>query len=260
MSWALKRRLIALAVVVVLLVLFGVFVVYPYFNKPATCTDNKQNGTETGIDCGGKCKIACIFEADKISVLWSRTFQVVEGRYNAVAYVENKNKNKAIERINYKFRFADKDNIYIGEREGSTTIPPAGKFAIFEPAIDVGNSIPVYTNFEFTQTPIWVNIPDEKLDQLKITVFGIRLEDENASPRLSAEIKNNSFLDVEEVGVVAILYDSMGNAINASRTYFDSLGPEATEILNFTWPEPFNRPVVAKEIIPLYNIFSTKLK
>lgn len=260
MSWAIKRRLIVMAVATVLLLLFAVFVVYPYFNKPANCTDNKQNGTETGIDCGGKCKIACIFEADKISILWSRTFQVVEGRYNAVAYVENKNKNKAIERINYKFRFADKDNIYIGEREGSTTIPPAGKFAIFEPAIDVGNSIPVYTNFEFTQTPVWVNIPDEKIDQLKITVSSIRLEDETTSPRVFAEIKNNSFLDVKEVGVVAILYDAMGNAINASRTYFDSLGPEATEVVNFTWPEPFNRPVVAKEIIPLYNIFSTKLK
>ncbi len=260
MSWALKRRLIVMAVVTVLLLLFAVFVVYPYFNKPANCTDNKQNGTETGVDCGGKCKIACIFEADKISILWSRTFQVVEGRYNAVAYVENKNKNKAIERINYKFRFADKDNIYIGEREGSTTIPPAGKFAIFEPAIDVGNSIPVYTNFEFTQTPIWVNIPDEKIDQLQLTVSSIKLEDDGTGPRLSAEIKNNSFLNVQEVGVVAIVYDSMGNAINASRTYLDSLAPDSVEALNFTWPEAFSRPVVAKEIIPLYNIFSTKLK
>lgn len=260
MSWALKRRLIVLAVMAVLLLLFGVFVVYPYFNKPANCTDNKQNGTETGIDCGGKCKVACIFEADKISVLWSRTFKVVDGRYNAVAYVENKNKNKAIERINYKFRFADKDNIYIGESEGTTTIPPAGKYAIFEPAVNVGNSIPVYTNFEFTQTPIWVNIPDEKIQQLKLSISSILLEGEDSSPRLSAEISNDSFLEVEEVGVVAIVYDALGNAINASRTYFDSLGPEASEVVNFTWPEPFDRAVVAKEIIPLYNIFSTKLR
>ncbi|MDP2789433.1 MAG: hypothetical protein Q8O46_05350 [bacterium] len=260
MSWAFKRQILVLTVMAVLFSLFVFFVVVPYFYKTPTCTDNKQNGDEVGVDCGGSCTLACTFEADRVSVLWSRSFQVVEERYNAVAYVENKNRNKAVEKINYKFRFADKDNIYIGIREGSTTIPPAGKFAIFEPAVDVGNSIPVYTTFEFTEEPIWVNVPEEKISQLKITISSIKLEDESFSPRLSANLKNNSLFDINEVGVVAILYDAVGNALSVSRTYLDILQAEEAETVNFTWPEPFPRPIVAKEIIPIYNIFSTQLK
>ena len=72
---------------------------------------------------------------DEVSVIWTRAFKVISGRYNAVAYLENHNKNAAIYRIKYKFRFSDKDNIYIGKREGETFIPSSGKFAIFEAKI-----------------------------------------------------------------------------------------------------------------------------
>ncbi len=155
MGWAAQRQLFYVTVLIVFFSVMGFLVGYPYFNKPATCTDNKQNGTETGVDCGGSCLKACIEQVDKISTLWSRAFRVVPGRYNAVAYLENHNKNSAISRISYKFRFADKDNLYIGKREGEAFIPPAGRFAIFEPGIDVGNSIPIFTTFEFTETPRW---------------------------------------------------------------------------------------------------------
>ena len=112
MSWALKRQIFY---IIILFIFFGIFaflVSYPYLNKEPTCNDKKQNGNETGIDCGGSCILVCTFEVDKLSVLWSRTFPIVPGRYNAVAYVENQNTNTAIYKIKYRFRFADKDNIY----------------------------------------------------------------------------------------------------------------------------------------------------
>ena len=99
----------------------------------------------------------------------------VPGRYNAVAYLVNHNKNAAIQKINYRFRFADANNVYIGKREGSTFIPPGGNFVVFEPGIDIGNSIPVYVTFEFTETPIWLQVSQEKIDQLKVFVSNIQL-------------------------------------------------------------------------------------
>ena len=260
MTWALRRQFFFVAVILAFFLVFGFLIVYPYFNKVPTCGDGAQNGDETGVDCGGACALSCIFEADEISVLWSRAFRVIPGRYNAVAYIENKNEDKAVNKINYRFRFADSDNLYIGKREGQTTIPPAGKFAIFEPAIDLGNSIPVYTTFEFTEEPIWIKIPTEKINQLKISVSDITLAEEDTSPTLSAVIRNNSLFNIPEVGVVVILYDASGNVLSISRTYLDMLSAEESRGVNFTWPEPFSAPVVAKEIIPIYNIFSAKLK
>jgi len=260
MTWALKRQIVYIIVLLLSFSAFGYLITYPIFNKAPTCTDNKQNGNETGVDCGGACARACLAQVDEISILWTRSFRVVPGRYNAVAYFENHNKNTVVNKINYRFRFADANNVYIGKREGSAYIPPSGKFAIFEPAIDVGNSIPVYTTFEFTQTPNWIQISPEKIKQLEILISRINLINEDTSPVLSATIKNNSLFTIPEVDIVAILYDANHNAVSASRTYLDSLRAEEEKDITFTWPEPMPAKIVAKEIIPMYNIFLVKLK
>ena len=223
------------------------------------CTDQKQNGDESGVDCGGSCAIACKAELDDISVLWSRAFQVVPGRYNAVAYLENQNENVAVQKINYRFRFADKDNVYIGKREGSTYVPPASRFAVFEPAIGIGNSIPVFTSFEFTEEPVWMQVSEEKVTQIKVLVSEISLETPDTLPHLSAKLKNNSLFVIPSLDVVAILYDASGNAVSASQTYIDRFFGEEERIINFTWPEPLPGEVIATEIIPLFDIFLARL-
>lgn len=260
MTWAIKRQLFYVGVLVVFFCLFGFLIVSPYVNKAPTCSDNIKNGNELGIDCGGSCVRACTFEVDQISVLWSRTFEVIPGRYNAVTYLENNNKNAAVYKISYRFRFSDKNNIYIGKREGETFIPISGKFAVFEAGIGVGNSVPVYTTFEFTETPVWSKVSADKVNQLKVLVSDVKLENQNTNPRLSATVKNDSLFSIPEVSVVAILYDNMGNAVSASRTYLDVLDREESKNISFTWPEPIPGNIIAKEIIPMYNVFLVKLK
>ncbi len=259
-TWALKRQIFIVIGLIIIIFIFGFLIIYPSFNKAPTCFDGKQNGNETGINCGGSCARACLSQVENVSVLWARAFQVIPGRYNAVAYIVNHNKNVAAEKVSYRFRFADANNVYIGMREGTTFIPPAGNFAIFEPGIGIGNSIPVYTTFEFTEIPNWLQISQEKIDQLKIAVSNIQLTDEATSPRLSATVKNNSLFIIPNISVIAIMYDAGGNAVSASSTYLNQLAPLSNADINFTWLEPFGSSVVAKEIIPMYDIFSVKLQ
>jgi hypothetical protein len=259
-TWALKRQILIIIGFIIILFIFGFLIISPSLNKAPSCFDGKQNGNETGIDCGGSCAIACLSQVTNVSVLWARAFQVIPGRYNAVAYIVNHNKNVAAEKVSYRFRFADANNVYIGMREGTTFIPPAGNFAIFEPGIGIGNSIPVYTTFEFTQTPTWLQVSQDKIDQLKVGVSNIQLAGSVASPHLSATIKNNSLFTVSNISVIAILYDAGGNAVSASSTFLNQLAPLEGSDINFTWPQPFSSPVVVKEIIPMYDIFSVKLQ
>lgn len=259
-TWALRRQIFYVAILVLFFSIFGLIIISPNFNKAPSCTDGEQNGDETGVDCGGSCVNACLAQMDPVAVLWARVFKVVPGRYNAVAYLENHNKNAAINKINYRFRFADKNNVYIGKREGSTYVPPSGKFAVFEPGIDIGNSIPVYTTFEFTQIPQWALVSQEKINQLKVFVSNISLINEDTNPLLSAVIKNSSLFTIGEIDIVAILYDANHNAVSASRTYLEALAGEQSKDITFTWPEPLSGKIVVKEIIPLYNIFSVKLQ
>ena len=260
MNWALKRQAFYLFIIIIFFSVLAFYFIFPYFDKIPTCTNGKQDGTETGIDCGGSCSLACTKEVDQISIFWSRAFRVVPGRYNAVTYLENKNENTVVNKIKYRFRFADKDNIYIGKREGETFIPAKGKFAIFEGAIDLGNSVPVYTTFEFMEKPNWVQVSKEEINQLKVFVSDIKLENENTEPKLSAVVKNNSLLRIPEVSFIAILYDAQGNVVSTSHTYFDLLKGEENANINFTWREPFSSVVVTKEIIPMFNIFLVSSK
>ncbi len=260
MRWALKRQICYIVILAVVFLVFGSLIAYPYFNKAPTCSDAQMNGQERGIDCGGACARACTAEVAPLSVLWSRAFKVTEGRYNAVAYIENPNRNIAAQKVSYRFRFADANNVYIGKRDGSTYVPPSGHFAVFEPAIDVGHSTPVYVTFEFTSAPPWTRVSQEVLSQLKVTSSNIVLVGEDTSPRLRATVRNNSLFYIPEVDVVTILYDATGNAVSASRTYLDELAPEESVDVGFTWPEAFERKIIEKEILPMYDIFSVKLK
>jgi hypothetical protein len=260
LSWSTKRQLFYITILVLFFSTFAFIIAYPTLKKEPTCFDGKQNGLETGVDCGGGCALACINELEPMSVLWSRAFRVIGGRYNAVAYVVNHNPNEAIQKISYRFRFADANNIYIGKREGSTFIPPGGSFAIFEPAIDVGNSIPVYVNFEFTEVPVWYQISKEKVDQLKVLVSDINLIDATTSPKLTATVRNPSLFTLPDVGFITILNDANGNALSTSRTYINELKPLEIRDINFTWPEPIPGEVVEKEIIPMFDFFQAKLE
>lgn len=260
MTWALKRQIFYVIILILFISVSGFLIIYPRLNKAPTCSDGAQNGDESGIDCGGSCIRACIAEMSNMKVLWARAFKVIPGRYNAVAYIVNHNQNEAVKKINYRFRFADKDNLYIGKREGSTFVPPGGNFVVFEPGIDVGNSIPIYVTFEFTETPDWRQVSQEKIEQLRILISNLELIDDKTYPKLSAIIRNNSLFTIPNVGVVAILYDKDGNAVSASRTYLPKLAPLEISNINFTWPEPFSSEVVEKEIIPMYDIFSVKLE
>src|SRR4051812_37112523 len=98
MTWALQRQILFVLLLILLIFGLGYWVSYPYFHRAPTCTDSRQNGSETGVDCGGLCTRACIQQVDPISIIWSRSFRVIPGRYNAVAYLENHNKSDAVEK------------------------------------------------------------------------------------------------------------------------------------------------------------------
>ncbi len=259
-TWAFRRQILYVVILLLILGAFGLWVVYPYFNKLPSCADGIRNGDEAGVDCGGSCARACLYQVDQVSVLWARAFQVVPGRYNAVAYLENHNSASAIRKISYEFRFADKDNLYIGRRDGVTTIPASGRFAVFEPGLDFGNSAPVYVTFRFTQTPDWLQVPKERLDNVKLLVSDISLSGEKSSPLLSAQVANDSLFILPDVKVIAILYDKNGNAVTASSTYISELAAGESKTVNFTWPEPLPNTVVDKEVIPMYDIFQARLR
>lgn len=258
MSWASHRQSQYILGFILFIGIIVFIVVYPIITKPATCFDNKKNGTETGIDCGGSCKLFCSVDVADPQILWSRAFHVSNSTYNLVSFIENTNKSAAIATVSYEFKVYDTNNLLIGRKEGITFIPPNQQFAIFEPRFDSGNSQVRSVLFEFTSPFIWVK-KEPTIQKLPIRIDNIIYGADKNSPSLSARINNDSVYDLPAFDVVTIVYDINHNAINASKTHKESLSSNSNSILLFTWPLPFEEDPVTQDILPIINPFSISL-
>lgn len=255
MNWASKRQLFYLAVFLFAVLLFSAVFIFPHFKKAATCFDGKQNGTETGVDCGGSCEAACFFEANDISIRWVRAFPVSSNVYNVLAYAENQNANLGVKSISYEFDLYDADNVFIARRTGSTFVGPNSTVAIFEAGIDVGNRTPKRTSFSFLEDPKWVNI-DPRTEKLPIFITGNKFSNLDTGPKLDSAAENDSIYNISNLDIIAVIYDAAGNAIGISKTLLDALPKNSTQKIFFTWPAPFAAKPEKIEIIPRVNVFS----
>ena len=185
-SWSQNRKTIyALILVIAIIGIIGI-PSFLLFYKAPTCFDGKQNGRETGLDCGGKCTRLCQSSFLAPNVAWSRIEKVVYGTYNAVAYIINPNNEGEAKNVPYKMSLFDKDGMLIIENFGTVTIPPHRNTLAFSSLIKVGQSIPAKVLFEFTGQPNWYKKPDT-LAKLIVVNKDYKEEGQNSSLLVSLQ-------------------------------------------------------------------------
>jgi Mg-chelatase subunit ChlD len=220
----------------------GLYFLYGY--SPASCLDGKENGNETGTDCGGNCVRICTVDVTQPYVRWVRAFYAADGMYNAVAYVENKNANRGTPKIHYTMRLYDKDGL-ITEREGETYLAPNSLTPIFEGRISTGSRTPTETTIEFDKEQLWMNAVLGK-EEFKLERRELTGADEE--PVLTATLRNESLDEARDVDVVATIFDRQGNALTASRTKIPVFSPRSTKQVTFTWQEPIAKTLRSCEV------------
>lgn len=243
-SWAFFRRLqYAAGFGLIIAVIVSIFY-FSYFHEAPTCLDNRQNGDEKGTDCGGSCTRICAFETTAPEALWARSFRVADGQYNAVAYIENRNRVAATPEFSYTFLLYDEQGL-ITERTGTSILPPDSVYPVFEARIDTQGRVPTQTFIELDPVELW--LPAEVgRDQFSIT--DRKLSNADDKPKLEAKIRNNELTPASEVEVVATIFDARGNALTSSRTFIDDFEPRSEATAVFTWPEPIAKTVRSCEI------------
>lgn len=238
LSWSVRRRLIylAIALVVVAIMLVAAFIV---FQKPPSCSDGQQNGDELGVDCGGSCPGVCTTEITPLKILWYRLFNLGPGKYDAAALVKNPNLKHSAGEINYIFRLWDKDNLLINSKRGKVFANPKEDLVIFVSRIDAGKKIPARVSFEFEDSPLW-----QKVDRVPPTLaFSNKRFANEPFPRLVATVKNDSLVTLRAVDVFAVLSDADQNAVAVSSTFLDELPAGESREVSFTWPAPLAQEV-----------------
>lgn len=243
--WALWRRFVYGSGFTSFCIVVGVVIYFAGFYSPASCFDNLQNGQEGGVDCDGKCVRICSVSVIPPSVTWADSFRIVDGQYNAVAYVENKNSLAATPALKYTFKLLDKGTL-IAERSGVTILPPNSVYPIFEGRIiTTDGRVPTETRIEIEPADMWLPATIGR-DQFK--VIDINLTGADSRPRLSTSIENTELTAANDVEVVATIFNAQGKAVTASQTFIDSFAPRSTKEVVFTWPNGIARTVKSCQI------------
>ena len=249
MYWSTRRRLVyAIGVIVFFGIIFGGPVVYKVLTIPPTCSDGKRNQGETAIDRGGPCLILDQSNLQPSPVMWARAFKVRDGSYSAVAYVENPNIDAGVRAAHYLFKMYDSENILVAERKGTTFIMPSGITPVFEGGVETGKRVVAHTFFSLSAPLVWERMKDMSQD---IRVSDEKINSVNTKPRLTATLHNISVVPLYDIFVVAVVFDTAGNAFTASQTNLQRLEPDETNHVVFTWPDSFPESVGRIDVIPL---------
>lgn len=246
MSWSTKRKFGFFSLFLLFLALIvGAPIFLSIYERP-TCEDGRMNQGERGVDCGGPCIRLCPADFSTPKILWAHSSRVVPGVYNVMAYGENPNQSVALSSIRYLFKLYDAEGILVAEKRGSGSIPPAGRFALFEGGIRTGERVPVRTTFEFIDDFEW--IPARPLDE--ISIVSVDIDSDTSISRAEARVRNGYVnTTLRDLDAFFIVYDRNGNRLAFSKTRLDSFSPKTEETLTFTWPEPIDPSFVKTELL-----------
>ncbi len=236
MDWAMRRRV---GILSLLMMAFLLLVVVPYVLLHKTvlsCVDKKQNQGEYGIDCGGPCTNLCRGQAQDLKVRWTKHYEVVPGKYDVMAYVENPNYNIGITTLTYQFALLDQRGDTIAERKGSTYVGPNETFVVFEGSLLTGTKVPTEARFSYSDDPQWMKT-GEKIKYFSVTEQ--KIDSPDKLPTLSATINNMTTRDFKNLDVATVVYDNNRNPIGISDTKIEKLPAKGSAPVIYTWPRAF---------------------
>ena len=252
-EWSVHRKRIVMGLVLLCLIILVGIPVLLYFHQAPLCIDGKQNGDETGVDCGGSCSLIC--PASALPLIAKGDPQVIPvstSTYDVIAYIQNPNiDGKAVDAPYTLSVFDASSATPLKVINLKTFIPQNSSFAIFQGPFDFGSSTPSIATLEWGS----ISWTKDKTAIPELTVKNVLLSQTDKSPRLTATVFNNTLKTISNIEFVALIYDESGNIVHASRTVVDALDPSSSAPLVYTWPKAFTGTTTTIEIVP--RIFPT---
>ncbi len=251
MNWATKRKIIYAVSFFIFLTAVFVYEARNILFPSPTCFDQKQNGFETGIDCGGVCSLRCTNQINKISVTWARAIKTGASTYDLVAMFTNKNLNSSPNKSDYLFTIYNKKGNMLDQIKGNTVVPVNSDFPV------IIQNVPLKDfPYQVVATASSGNfyLTNELPSDPTIKVLGTNFEKGDIS-RLYANIQNTKLVVLNNVPFRAVLFDENRNTIAVGETIIDRLDKEEQKQIVFTWHNSFPPPTFIR-VYPIMDPFS----
>ncbi len=238
MEWSQKRKILYALAFAGIIVLLASYPAYKIFYKAPTCFDAKQNGAETGVDCGGGCALMCAVDVKDPHIVWAKAFPI-NSSYDIGVYVENVNTNAGIKSAHYTIRVFDDAGKVLAEKKGVTEIAPASTVLLFETGLTFsGAPDRVDVSFDSNDLARWIKATSEPSP---VVTKNQNLKNVDTKPRFDAVMVNTDPVnEVSNLSLGAVVYDSLRRPIAVSKTYVDRIAKRGEQNIFFTWPSPFS--------------------
>jgi hypothetical protein len=251
-DWSIKRKLTYALALIFVVATATLYVFLDIVFPNPTCFDSRQNGYESGTDCGGTCSLRCKEEVIPLSVLWSRALPTSTSTYDLAALISNKNIDNTPKKVEYTFTAYDANGVEFFAMKGETQVPIDGDFPVIlqnillkeRPAsvgVQLQSDIPHYKVLEKPADPT-------------IRIAQTRYE-AGSIPRVYSTITNTKRLPFSNLPVRVLLYDADGNAYGAGETIVPYLDKEETQELVFTWNRAFKETPTKIRVFPILDPF-----
>lgn len=253
MDWRLKRQLKIIVTIFIVAALIAVWFSFKAYFTP-TCFDNRQNGGEADVDCGGSCVSCEVKHAKDVAIFWTRGVAVRENSYDAVAYVENQNEAVSSPRLKYEFVLSD-DKGEIARRKGESYIFPQERTYIIENAIEVSRP-PSQVDFRVLQDE-WAYAskppPDLVVEKKE---YGVQGDGALQNSVVRASIFNREPFGFREAEVIFVVFDNAGAVLGVSKVLAEEVRSGESHEVKALWPYKFSGNVGTIYARARANIFN----
>ena len=234
-----KRRFKQFAYLVLFLAFWslvaGAFYV-TFFLQPPSCTDNRVNQGEEGVDCGGPCKTFCM-QKDLVapSALGvPQVFMASDDLVSVLLEIKNPNVATSLRQLPYavtvngasgaSLELKGVASLYAGEVRRIVLVRPRnGLQAPYTASLSLA-----------TSSAQWA--PAEQFQKPDIDVVNAVTSVDDEGIRVEGAVASTDVLSVTDVTVLALFYDNAGTLAGAAQTTLPRLASGATSRFTVSYP------------------------
>lgn len=190
--------------------------IYFFVFKPApSCSDNKQNQKEVGVDCGGPC-IPCEVKGLSLATEELKIFPAGQNQITLLARVKNPSPNFPV-RFSYKFNLG---GTLLNKTLGGNTIiaPGASKYLVI-PGVSIAAEDVKSIDLETTE-PNWQS---ESKTEVKNIGLSVQTNVDQVKITVTGTLVNKSAMSFRQIDLTALLFGREGEILNASTARLEKI-------------------------------------
>lgn len=209
--------------------------IYSITLRPApSCFDNYQNGTETGIDCGGSC-ISCEVKNLQPLFVGAPVLLGDDRAFTATAELQNPNASFSARNFSYVVNFYDTAGTLLKSVTSKSFVYAGQTKSLMEAGVRILNGIPSSVKIELDPASVeWSKPIDFNEPEYQVRDLTAVIEDGQVAVR--GFVSNTNNFAFSKVIISAFVVDKLGVKMGASRTELYDVGQFRQENFKISIP------------------------